>query len=236
MGAFFGSWPRTSSTPGSSACSSAFLAAALMALCTRSGRSTSARTRSSAASRSTSSLRPHRLPVHRHLRAGGDADRHPEHPERPPRVPPGCPVPGRHLREPQPDDLDRPAPRPALVARPLPDPARTAAPGRRRAPAGGRHGRDRRLPVRYGAVDRSPGMLAALGGAYLSIGFVHSFNENMTAVPRVHRARRGDLRELAPVRRGGGLPALRLLERAGAAAPRVLRARRRRSSRRCRTS
>ena len=34
--------------------------------------------------------------------------------------------------------------------------------------------------VRYGAVILS-GMLAALGGAYLSIGNVHSFNQNMTA-------------------------------------------------------
>jgi simple sugar transport system permease protein len=34
--------------------------------------------------------------------------------------------------------------------------------------------------TRYGAVVLS-GILAALGGAYLSIGFVHSFTENMTA-------------------------------------------------------
>jgi simple sugar transport system permease protein len=34
--------------------------------------------------------------------------------------------------------------------------------------------------TRYAAVTFS-GVLAALGGAYLSIGFVHSFNENMTA-------------------------------------------------------
>jgi ABC-type uncharacterized transport system permease subunit len=34
--------------------------------------------------------------------------------------------------------------------------------------------------VRYAAVTLS-GMLAALGGAYLSIGFVHAFTENMTA-------------------------------------------------------
>jgi general nucleoside transport system permease protein len=34
--------------------------------------------------------------------------------------------------------------------------------------------------VRYFAVTSS-GMLSALGGAYLSIGFVHSFNQNMTA-------------------------------------------------------
>ena len=33
--------------------------------------------------------------------------------------------------------------------------------------------------VRYGAVVLS-GMLAAAGGAYLSIGFIHSFNEGMT--------------------------------------------------------
>ena len=33
--------------------------------------------------------------------------------------------------------------------------------------------------IRYAAVTFS-GMLAALGGAYLSIGFVHSFNQNMT--------------------------------------------------------
>ena len=34
--------------------------------------------------------------------------------------------------------------------------------------------------TRYAAVTLS-GMLAALGGAYLSIGYVHSFNQNMTA-------------------------------------------------------
>jgi len=33
--------------------------------------------------------------------------------------------------------------------------------------------------IRYGAVVFS-GMLSAMGGAYLSIGFVHSFNQNMT--------------------------------------------------------
>jgi simple sugar transport system permease protein len=35
------------------------------------------------------------------------------------------------------------------------------------------------VKTRYAAVTLS-GMLAAVGGAYLSIGFVHSFNENMT--------------------------------------------------------
>ena len=89
--------------------------------------------------------------------------------------------------------------------------------------------------IRYGAVIVS-GMLAAAGGAYLSIGFVGSFNENMTDGPRLHRAGGGDLRQLASVRRGRRLPAVRLLERARAAPSRVLRARRRCSSRRSRTS
>ena len=54
--------------------------------------------------------------------------------------------------------------------------------------------------IRYGAVVAS-GMLAAAGGAFLSIGFVNSFNENMTAGTGLHRARGGDLRQLASVRR-----------------------------------
>ena len=66
------------------------------------------------------------------------------------------------------------------------------------------------------------GILAALGGAYLSIGFVNSFNQNMTAGTRVHRARRGHLRQLAPVGSGGGGAPLRLLERARAATAGVL--------------
>ena len=57
--------------------------------------------------------------------------------------------------------------------------------------------------IRYASVVLS-GILAALGGAYLSIGFVNSFNQNMTAGTRVHRARRGHLRQLAPVGSGGG--------------------------------
>jgi general nucleoside transport system permease protein len=36
------------------------------------------------------------------------------------------------------------------------------------------------IRVRYGAVVAS-GVLAAMGGVFLSIGFVHSFNQNMTA-------------------------------------------------------
>ena len=50
-----------------------------------------------------------------------------------------------------------------------------------REPAGGRDrrpvGRAHALPGR----DDAPAALAALGGAFLSIGFVHSFSQNMTA-------------------------------------------------------
>ena len=40
------------------------------------------------------------------------------------------------------------------------------------------------------------GALAAMGGAFLSIGFVHSFSQNMTAGRGLHRARGADLRAL----------------------------------------
>ena len=89
--------------------------------------------------------------------------------------------------------------------------------------------------IRYGAVIVS-GMLAAAGGAYLSIGFVNSFNENMTDGPGLHRARRGDLRELAPVRRRRRVPAVRVLAARSRSACRSTRAPPRCSSRRSRTS
>ena len=53
------------------------------------------------------------------------------------------------------------------------------------------------LRTRYLAVTAS-GALAAAGGAFLSIGLVGSFNEQHDRRPRLHRARRGDLRRLAP--------------------------------------
>ena len=67
--------------------------------------------------------------------------------------------------------------------------------------------------TRYGAVILS-GMIASLGGAYLAIGYVHSFTENMTAGPRVHRARRADRRQLAARRRLRVRAPVRLLRRA----------------------
>jgi hypothetical protein len=63
------------------------------------------------------------------------------------------------------------------------------------------------LPVirtRYLAVVAS-GALAAIGGAYLSIALLGSFNENMTAGRGLHRARGGDLRRMAA--RGARSPA-----------------------------
>ena len=53
------------------------------------------------------------------------------------------------------------------------------------------------------------GGLAALGGVFLSIGFVHSFSQNMTAGRGLHRAGRADLRALAAGRAAGGDAAVR---------------------------
>ncbi len=75
--------------------------------------------------------------------------------------------------------------------------------------------------TRYAAVCLS-GMLAAIGGAYLSIGFVGSFSENLTAGARLHRARGDDLRPLDAGRGARVRAAVRLLERARAAAAGVL--------------
>ena len=75
--------------------------------------------------------------------------------------------------------------------------------------------------TRYAAVILS-GILAALGGAYLSIGFVNSFNQNMTVGKGLHRARGGHLRQLASVGRGGCGAPLRLLDRPRAAPARLL--------------
>ena len=75
--------------------------------------------------------------------------------------------------------------------------------------------------VRYGAVVLS-GMLAACGGAYLSIGFVNSFNENMTAGRGFIALAAVIFGNWRPVRRRRCLSPVRLLERTRATAPRVL--------------
>ena len=109
----------------------------------------------------------------------------PADPGRPPQLPrphpAGRQLPRGRLRADEPDDLARARARRALVAR--------SCSGRRcglRLRSVGEHPRAADTVgisvyrTRYVAVTFS-GMLAALGGAYLSIGFVHSFNQSMSA-------------------------------------------------------
>ena len=88
--------------------------------------------------------------------------------------------------------------------------------------------------VRYGGVVLS-GMLAARGRRVPLDRLRPLVHREHDRGPRLHRAGGADLRELAPVRRRGRVPALRLLERARAAPAGVLGIRRPCSSRRSRT-
>ncbi len=69
----------------------------------------------------------------------------------------------------------------AVLDRDLQDADRPAAARGRRAPAGRGHGRASRSTASATSRVVLSGMLAALGGAYLSIGFTGTFNENMSA-------------------------------------------------------
>ena len=75
--------------------------------------------------------------------------------------------------------------------------------------------------IRYGAVVAS-GMLAARGRRVPLDRLPRLVQRGHDGRTGLHRARGGDLRQLAPVRRGGGLPPVRLLERPRAAPARVL--------------
>ena len=123
--------------------------------------------------------RRHRLLLHRHLRRPGHAGEHPAHPDVTLPFVQDIPFIGDVIGQMNLMIwLRRRADRD--VRRRLQDADRPAPARRRRASARGRHRRDQRLrdAVRGRVVS---GMLAAAGGAYLSIGFLGSFNENMTA-------------------------------------------------------
>ena len=90
------------------------------------------------------------------------------------------------------------------------------------------------INVRYYAVIAS-GALAALGGVFLSIGFVHSFSAEHDDRQGLHRPGRGHLRQVEARRRARRGAAVRLLQRARAAAAGVLADHRDAASRRCRT-
>ena len=127
--------------------------------------------------------RSDRLPVHRHLRQRGDADRHPLDPECPSRrfLDGRAASIGDGLRPAQPDDLGR--------ARLDPRSPGSSSSRRRSGSGSGRSASTRgpRTPSASASTASATARSSSRacwrprGGAYLSIGFVNSFNENMTA-------------------------------------------------------
>ena len=168
----------------------------------------------------------HRLPVHRHLRQRGNADRHREHPQRPSRLHRRHSVLRPDLRPAQPDDLDRDRARAADLGDHVQDSDRPADPGVRRAPASRRHGRDQRVrgPVRGGRHVRNA--RGRRRGAYPLDRLRQLVQREHDRGARLHRARGAHLRQLAPVRAGRRLSSVRLLERARSAPARILGVRR----------
>ena len=143
------------------------------------------------------------------------------------------PVLRRHLRPAQPADLGRAAAR-ALVwlfVFRTPPGLRLRSVGRE--PAGGGDGRHLGRTGRATWRSIASGALAAMGGAFLSIGFVHSFSQNMTAGRGLHRAGGADLRPLAAGRRARWRRCCSASRRRSRSACRCSRRRRRRCSRRC---
>ena len=196
-------------------------------------RSHSAPTRSSPASRSTSSRSAHRLHLPPPLRRRG-------HPGRPPpgprRHPPDRldPVLRPSPREPQPARLGRPHPRLRGLALRLPHARRPAAAVGGREPARGGHRRDLGL---QDALPRGHRLGRAGGdGRSLPLDRLRPLVQpEHDRGPRVHRARGRDRGQVAPGGGAGGGADVRLLPGAGAAARRCSRRARRRCCRRCRT-
>ena len=162
------------------------------------------------------------LSVHRHLRRRGNAAGHLRDSRRPPQLPVGLVLHRACARPAQPDDLARCADRPSHLGRDVQDADRAADPRRRRASSCRGHASGSTVyKIRYASVVLS-GILAALGRR-LPLDrvreLVHAEHDGRA---RVHRPRRGHLRQLAPVRRRRGVPSLRLLERPRPAAAAVL--------------
>ena len=141
----------------------------------------------------------------------------------------------RRDRQRQPADVDRAAARPGHDGVPVPDPLGLAPARRRREAAGGGHGRAAGACGSATSAVVTSGVLAALGGAYLSVGVRRLVQPEHDRGPRLHRAGGGDLRQVAAVGRPDRDAAVRLRQRARRPPADVLADARPRCSRRCRT-
>ena len=178
--------------------------------------------------------RDHRVLLHRPLRLQRDAFRDLAGAERQAPADPARRLLRRRDRQHQPADLDRAAARPGAERVPVPH-QMGAAPARgRREAEGGGHGRapGHPHPLRRGDRVRNAGRARRR----VSLGRVRRLVQpEHDRGPRLHRARRGDLRALASWRRADRDAAVRLRQRAGRPPADVLAERWARCSRRCPT-
>ena len=236
IGAFFGAWGAdVTGDAGSAASSSGSPPAASSACCTPSSRS---RLRADQIVSGTAiNFLALGITGFLYVKIYGDAG-HARRPAADPRRAPADrldPVRRRRARAAQPDDLARPDLRRAA--------RRSSSSARRAGCACARSARTRSPPTRPAsrrsacATTRSiaSGAFAALGGVFLSIGFVHSFSQNMTRGQGLHRPRRGHLRQVEARRRARRGAAVRLLAARSRSGCRCSRRRPRRCSRRCPT-